>query len=75
MRGKAACERAFGALRTLLFAKLPGYTGVDVADRGADPEADATLTMAQMERLIADFAVSVFTDRSVGFISLTCCYA
>ncbi len=52
MRGKAACERAFGALRSLLFEQLPGYTGVDVADRGADPEADAVLTMAQMERLI-----------------------
>jgi hypothetical protein len=35
---KAACERAFGALRSLLFEQLPGYTGVDVADRGADPD-------------------------------------
>ena len=42
---KAACERAFGSLRSLLFEQLPGYTGVDVADRGADPEADAVLTM------------------------------
>ena len=63
---KAAVERAFGALRTLLFAKLPGYTGVDVADRGADPEADATLTMAQMERLIADFAVKIWQNRRLG---------
>ena len=42
---KAACERAFGSLRSLLFEHLPGYTGIDVADRGADPEADAMLTM------------------------------
>jgi len=63
---KAAVERAFGALRTLLFAKLPGYTGVDVADRGTDPEADATLTMSQMERLIADFAVRIWQVRSLG---------
>ena len=63
---KAAVERAFGALRTLLFAKLPGYTGVDVADRGADPEADAALTMAQMERLIADFAVRIWQNRRLG---------
>lgn len=63
---KAAVERAFGALRTLLFAKLPGYTGVDVADRGTDPEADATLTMAQMERLIAEFAVKVWQVRALG---------
>ena len=37
MRGKAAVERAFGSLRSLLFEHLPGYTGIDVADRGADP--------------------------------------
>jgi len=60
MRGKAACERAFGALRSLLFEQLPGYTGVDVADRGADPEADAVLTMEQMERLVAEWVI----DRS-----------
>lgn len=41
---KAAVERAFGTLWSLLFEHLPGYTGVDVADRGADPEADAVLT-------------------------------
>ena len=59
---KAACERAFGALRSLLFEHLPGYTGIDVADRGADPEADAVLTMTQMEHLIAEWVISVFTD-------------
>ena len=31
--GKAACERAFGVIRQLLFELLVGYTGVDVADR------------------------------------------
>ena len=36
---KAACERAFGVLRQLLFELLTGYTGVDIADRGADPAA------------------------------------
>ena len=55
---KAAVERAFGALRSLLFEHLPGYTGIDVADRGADPEAAATLTMDQMERLIAEWAIN-----------------
>jgi transposase InsO family protein len=52
---KAACERAFGALRSLLFEHLPGYTGIDVADRGADPEAAAVLTMEQIERLVAEW--------------------
>jgi len=63
---KAACERAFGALRSLLFEHLPGYTGVDVADRGADPEADATLTMDQMERLIAEWVIRVWQARALG---------
>jgi transposase InsO family protein len=63
---KAACERAFGALRSLLFEQLPGYTGVDVADRGADPEADAVLTMAEMEHLIATWIVAVWQNRALG---------
>ncbi|SEH02384.1 hypothetical protein SAMN05444920_12642 [Nonomuraea solani] len=63
---KAACERAFGALRSLLFEQLPGYTGVDVADRGADPEGDAVVTMARMEHLIATWLISVWQNRALG---------
>ena len=64
MRGKAACERAFGVIRSLLFEKLPGYTGVDVADRGADPEGDARLTAEEMEHLIH----AAFTKRWKTFL-------
>lgn len=63
---KAACERAFGSLRSLLFEHLPGYTGIDVADRGADPEADAMLTMTQMEHLVAEWIISVWQNRALG---------
>ncbi|MGI8311741.1 hypothetical protein [Saccharopolyspora hattusasensis] len=63
---KAACERAFGALRSLLFEQLPGYTGVDVADRGVDPEVDAVLTMAEMEHVIATWLVRVWQSRRLG---------
>jgi hypothetical protein len=45
---------------------LPGYTGVDVADRGVDPEADAVLTLAQMERTIARWVVQVWQNRRLG---------
>ena len=55
---KQACERAFGGIRSLLFEYLPGYTGVDVADRGADPESDAVLTIDKMEHLIATWIVA-----------------
>jgi hypothetical protein len=60
---KAACERAFGVIRQLLFEKLPGYTGVDVADRGADPEDDAQLTVEEMEHTVASWIVGIWQDR------------
>jgi len=63
---KQACERAFGAIRALLFEKLLGYTGVDVADRGADPEGDAVLTIAEMEHLIATWIVQIWQNRKLG---------
>ena len=63
---KAACERAFGVIRQLLFEHLTGYTGVDIADRGADPGADATLTMDEMEHLIASWIVAVWQRRQLG---------
>ena len=63
---KAACERAFGVIRQLLFELLVGYTGVDVADRGADPAADAALTMEELEHLIATWIVAVWQQRALG---------
>ena len=63
---KAACERAFGVIRQLLFEQLAGYTGVDVAGRGAGPAADAVLTMEEMEHLIATCIVSVWQQRKLG---------
>ena len=62
---KAACERAFGVIRQLLFEKLPGYAGVDIADRGGDPEGDAQLTIEEMERMVASWIVGIWQDRVV----------
>ncbi|WP_327740581.1 transposase (plasmid) [Streptomyces nojiriensis] len=63
---KAAVERAFGVIRQLLFEHLVGYTGVDVADRGADPAADAVLTADQLEHLIATWIVGIWQKRKLG---------
>ncbi|MGY0459609.1 transposase [Kitasatospora sp. cg17-2] len=63
---KAACERAFGVIRQLLFEQLPGYTGVDVADRGADPADGPLLTVEEMEHLIATWVVAVWQRRALG---------
>ena len=63
---KQAVERAFGAIRSLLFEHLLGYQGIDVADRGEDPEADAVLTIAEMEHLLATWIVKVWQNRLLG---------
>ncbi|PAZ16493.1 transposase [Streptomyces sp. SA15] len=63
---KAAVERAFGVIRQLLFEHLIGYTGIDVADRGADPAADAVLTADQLEHTIATWIVAVWQKRKLG---------
>ncbi|SOD46281.1 hypothetical protein SAMN06272727_3640 [Streptomyces sp. Ag82_G6-1] len=63
---KSACERAFGAIRSLLLEQLPGYTGIDPADRGADPEGDAVLTIDEMEHVIATWIVAVWQRRRLG---------
>ena len=63
---KQACERAFGAIQSLLFEQLPGFRGIDVADRGADPEGDATLTLAEVERLISTWIVQIWQNRRFG---------
>ncbi|MFC1400061.1 MULTISPECIES: DDE-type integrase/transposase/recombinase [Streptacidiphilus] len=63
---KQAVERAFGAVRSMLFEYLPGYTGVDASDRGADVEGDAVLTVEQMEQLLATWIVKVWQRRRLG---------
>ncbi|MFF2544802.1 transposase [Kitasatospora sp. NPDC058063] len=63
---KFAVERAFSSVKTLLLEHLLGFTGTDVADRGADPEADAVLTIEQMEHLIATWVVRVWQRRELG---------
>lgn len=63
---KQAVERAFGGIQSLLFEHLLGYQGVDVADRGADPEADAVLTIDAMEHLIATWVVRIWQNRVLG---------
>ena len=45
---------------------------MDVADRGADPEGDAVLTIAEIENLVATWVVQIFTDWSARINSLTC---
>jgi hypothetical protein len=63
---KQAVERCFCAIQSLLMERLAGYRGVDVADRGADPEGDAVLTLAEMEHLVATWVVRIWQARQLG---------
>jgi hypothetical protein len=63
---KWSVERTFGAIQSLVFGILPGYQGIDTADRGVDPEADACLTVAEMEHLIATWVVKIWQNRRFG---------
>ena len=63
---KQAVERAFSGIQSLLLEMLLGWRGIDTADRGADPEADAVLTLAQAEHLIATWIVKVWQNRELG---------
>ncbi len=63
---KQAVERAFSGIQSLLLEMLLGWRGIDTADRGADPEADAVLTMAQAEHLIATWIVKIWQNRELG---------
>jgi hypothetical protein len=63
---KQAVERAFSGIQSLLLEMLLGYRGIDTADRGADPEADAVLTLVQAEHLIATWIVKIWQNRELG---------
>ncbi|MGH7735901.1 MAG: transposase, partial [Gemmatimonadales bacterium] len=63
---KQAVERAFSGIQSLLLEMLPGWRGIDTADRGADPESDAVLTLAQAEHLIATWVVKIWQNRELG---------
>lgn len=65
-RDKHAVEVAFRPIRQLLLEGLPGYRGIDVADRGADPEGDASMTIEEAERYLAWFVVHIWQGRKLG---------
>jgi putative transposase len=56
-------ERPFGTLNTELFSLLPGYTGSNVQQRPETAEADACLTLRELERRIVRYFVDNYNQR------------
>jgi hypothetical protein len=65
-RDKAIVERMFGTIRQLLVEHLPGWRGMDVYDRGADPEADASMTLDEAHEYLAWFVTHQWQNRPLG---------
>jgi putative transposase len=56
-------ERPFGTLNTELFSLLPGYTGSNVQKRPETAEADACLTLRELERRVVRYLVDNYNQR------------
>jgi putative transposase len=56
-------ERPFGTLNTELFSLLPGYTGSNVQKRPETAEADACLTLRELEKLVVRYFVDNYNQR------------
>ncbi len=65
-RDKAVVERMFGTIRQLLIEHLPGWRGVDVADRGLDPAGDAAMNLEDAEEYLAWFVTHIWQRRTLG---------
>ena len=54
---KAVVERKFGSIDTEVLMALPGYCGINVAERGRAPSGEARLTRAQVQHLLRRWVV------------------
>lgn len=55
-------ERPFGTLNSQFFSTLPGYVSSDVATRSPKAEAEACLTLLQLEQLLVRYLVDNYNQ-------------
>ena len=72
---KPVIERTLGSVATLFAQHVAGYVGSSVERRGHNAEDGAAWSMAELQALLDEWIVSVFTDQKVEFIPLACCYS
>ena len=72
---KPVIERTLGSVSTLFAQYVAGYVGRSTEHRGKDAGQAAVWSMAELQALLDEWVVQIFTDQRVGFIPLTCCYA
>ena len=64
MVSKAALERTLGSVATLFAQHVAGYVGSSVERRGHNAEDGAAWSMAELQALLDEWIVAVFTDRT-----------
>jgi hypothetical protein len=60
---KGIVERTFASINTLFTQHLAGYTGANVAHRGADADTDAVWTLADLQDLLDEWVVASWQHR------------
>ncbi|WP_433282870.1 Mu transposase C-terminal domain-containing protein [Pseudonocardia xinjiangensis] len=60
---KAIVERTFGSINTLFCQHVAGYTGRAVSHRGADVQAEAAWSLAQLQDLLDEWIVAGWQTR------------
>ena len=70
---KAVVEATFASINTLFCQHVASYTGSNPTLRGTD--ATGAWTLPELQDLLDEWLLSVFTDQSVRFAPLTCCYS
>jgi putative transposase len=64
-----------GSVASLFAQFVAGYTGFSVERRGHRVERQAAWSLLELQELLDEWIVVVFTDQKVGFIPLACCYS
>jgi putative transposase len=75
MRGKGTVETSFNAVGTLFAQYVAGYVGSSVERRGEKAEQGAVWSIIELQALLDEWIVKIFTDQRIRSISLTCCYS
>jgi putative transposase len=55
-------ERPFGTFNREFFSSLPGYTGSNIVERSPNAEAEACLTLLQLEQLLVRYLVDNYNQ-------------
>ena len=69
---KGAVERSLGSVATLFAQYAAGYVGSCVERRGKNAGQDAVWSIAELQDLLDEWIVAIFTDRRTKILALTC---